>query len=284
MLKFAWRNLIVFFRDKSAVFFSLLAVFIIIGLYALFLGDVWASGSADIPEMRQIMDLWITAGVLAVTSVTTTMGAFGIMVEDRSKKILKDFYCAPIKRSKLVGGYILSAFTVGVIMSVVALVLCQIYILFSGGQWLGFIVLLKTLALILISTLSGTSMVLFLTMFFKSSNAFATASAVIGTLIGFLTGLYIPIGSLPQTVQSVIKIFPTAHAAALYRQVIMKSTLGEAFAHAPPALEENFRQMLGVNFTYGAKPMPAFVNIAVLVGTAVLFFALAVYTMSKKKK
>jgi len=38
MIGFAKRNLLIFFRDKAAVFFSLLAVFLIIGLYALFLG------------------------------------------------------------------------------------------------------------------------------------------------------------------------------------------------------------------------------------------------------
>ncbi len=43
MTIFIKRNLKVFFRDRAAVLFSLLAVFIIIGLYALFLGDVWMS-------------------------------------------------------------------------------------------------------------------------------------------------------------------------------------------------------------------------------------------------
>ncbi|MFR1983726.1 MAG: hypothetical protein ACLS4Z_08430 [Christensenellaceae bacterium] len=42
MITFAKRNLLVFFKDKSSVFFSLFAVFIIIGLYALFLGDMMA--------------------------------------------------------------------------------------------------------------------------------------------------------------------------------------------------------------------------------------------------
>ena len=39
MIRFAKRNLMVFFRDKSAVFFSLLSALIIVALYALFLGD-----------------------------------------------------------------------------------------------------------------------------------------------------------------------------------------------------------------------------------------------------
>ena len=40
MINFTLRNLRVFFKDKTAVFFSLLAVFVIIGLYVLFLGNV----------------------------------------------------------------------------------------------------------------------------------------------------------------------------------------------------------------------------------------------------
>jgi multidrug/hemolysin transport system permease protein len=77
MIAITSRNLKVFFRDKSAVFFSLLAVFIIIGLYALFLGDVWVNSLTEVHDARFLMDSWIMAGLLAVTSVTTTMGAFG---------------------------------------------------------------------------------------------------------------------------------------------------------------------------------------------------------------
>ena len=39
ILVFAWRNIRLFFRDKTSVFFSFLSVLIIVGLYALFLGD-----------------------------------------------------------------------------------------------------------------------------------------------------------------------------------------------------------------------------------------------------
>ena len=48
MITFAKRNLLVFFKDKSSVFFSLFAVFIIIGLYALFLGDMMAEQVAGL--------------------------------------------------------------------------------------------------------------------------------------------------------------------------------------------------------------------------------------------
>ena len=56
MISFSLRNLKLFFKDKAAVFFSLLAVFIIIGLYALFLGDVWTDSFSDVPGHAS---LWI---------------------------------------------------------------------------------------------------------------------------------------------------------------------------------------------------------------------------------
>ena len=91
MIQITLRNLKLFFRDKMTVFFSLLGVLIIIGLYVLFLGDTITSGMQDIPNARFLMDSWIMAGVLAVTSITTTMGAFGIMVDDRHNNLIKDF-------------------------------------------------------------------------------------------------------------------------------------------------------------------------------------------------
>ncbi|HKL94140.1 MAG TPA: ABC transporter permease, partial [Clostridia bacterium] len=83
MISFFIRNFKLFFKDKASVFFSLMSVLIIIGLYALFLGDVWTSGLA-FDGARDIMDNWIVAGLLAVTSITTTMGAYGTMVEDKA--------------------------------------------------------------------------------------------------------------------------------------------------------------------------------------------------------
>ena len=150
MIAFAKRNMKIFFRDKSAVFFSLLGVFIIIGLYALFLDDVWSQNLTQIPNARTLMDSWIMAGLIAVTSVTTTMGAFEIMVEDKKKKIIKDFYSAPIKRSKLVGGYIISSCLIGIIMSFVAAILAQLYLLSGGGDWLSLSVIAKCTGLIFI--------------------------------------------------------------------------------------------------------------------------------------
>lgn len=284
MIGFAKRNLLLFFRDKSAVFFSLLAVIIIIGLYALFLGDVWASEYKEVANIRFLMDSWIMAGLLAVTSVTTTMGAFGTLVSDREKNIIKDFNSSPVKRSSIAGGYVISAFLIGCIMSVVALILVEIYIVASGGKLLSAVAFGKVFGLILVCTLVNTAIVFFVVSFFKSNNAFATASTVIGTLIGFMTGIYLPVGALPDAVQFVIKIFPVSHAVAIFRQVIMDVPLSEAFAGAPAESLIEFEKMMGVTYYFGDYEVTTWMSILVLIVTSVVCFGLAVLNMTRKKK
>lgn len=280
------RNLKLFFRDRTSVFFSLLAVLIIIGLYVLFLGKMMIGGYEDLlgDNTRFIIDSWIMAGILSVTSITTTMGALGIMVDDKTKKILKDFYAAPLKRSHLACGYLINSFIIGVIMSIIALIIAEIYILANGGKLLDVMSLLKLLGVMLISVFASSSMVFFIVTFFKSSNAFATASTVIGTLIGFLTGIYIPIGSFPSGVQTVIKIFPISHAASLYRQIMMEAPMSETFANAPAQVLTDFKEMMGVTFFFGDKELSPLINILVLVVTGAVFLFLSVISISVKKR
>ncbi len=278
------RNLLVFFRDKSAVFFSFLAVIIIIGLYALFLGDVWVSSFQGMSGVRYMMDSWIMAGILAVTSVTATMGAFGTMVDDKTKKIMKDIYSTPVKRGAVSGGYVFSSYIIGVILSLAALVLAEIYIVAFGGKLLSPAALLKVIGLILYACFANTSIVLLIVSFFNSASGFAAASTVIGTMIGFLTGIYLPVGNLPEGVQLVVKIFPVSHAATLFRQVMMSDAMNASFSGAPEKAVASFKEMMGVTLSFGEYTVTPLVSVLILFATAVVFYGLSVLNMSRKKK
>ncbi|HSK67979.1 MAG TPA: ABC transporter permease [Candidatus Limnocylindria bacterium] len=279
------RNLRVYFRDRAAVFFSLLSVLLIIMLYALFLGDSWLNSDifAGRPGARWLMDSWLMAGLLSVVSVTATMGAYGTMVDDRARKIIKDFYSSPLSRPALTGGYILGAYVIGLIMSLFTMALGVAYVALRGGAVPGLGVLLRTLGVIALSALANTSMVLFLISFLRSQNAFGTASTLIGTLLGFLTGIYMPLGQLPQAVQGVIKFVPTAHAAALLRQVLMEEPTRTVFAGAPPTANGWFREFSGTTLTLFGHTFTALEHVLVLAGTFAVFSALSMLSLSRKR-
>ena len=278
------RNLKVYFRDKASVFFSLLGVLIIFMLYLLFLGDVWVSNLPAVPGARALMDNWIIAGLLAVTSVTTVMGAFGTMVDDRSRHIIKDFSASPVGRSRIVAGYEVASFTVGTIMSLLTFALGEGYIVLRGGAALPAQSALAVVGLIVLSALCNTAMISLLISFFKSQNAFGTASSILGTLVGFLTGIYLPIGILPDAVQMVIKIFPVSHAALLMRQTMMAVPMQQVFTGAPDAMVQGFQEQMGIIFKLGGQVVPTVASVLILIGTTVVFYLLSTLRFARKQR
>lgn len=284
MISFVSRNLKVFFRDKTAVFFSLLAVLIVLGLYIFFLGDVWVDSFPNIKGVKNLMNCWIMAGLIGVTSVTANMGAFGTMIEDKSKNKIKDFYVSPIKKSKIVGGYIISSFIVGSMMSVVTLIMSQIYLVYSGVDVLNFKELTEVFLIILITSLSNSAMILFIVSLFSSEKAFSTASTIVGTLIGFITGIYLPISMLPDSVQIIVKLFPTSHGISILRQIFMKKQMDISFADVPTNYINEFKESMGVVYYINDKLVSNTTSIFILIASTIIFFSLAVLILYKKKK
>ncbi|WP_418572433.1 ABC transporter permease [Intestinibacter bartlettii] len=284
MISFVSRNLKVFFRDKTAVFFSLLAVLIVLGLYIFFLGDVWVDSFPNIKGVKNLMNCWIIAGLIGVTSVTANMGAFGTMIEDKSKNKIKDFYVSPIKKSKIVGGYIISSFIVGSMMSVVTLIISQIYLVYSGVDVLNFKELTEVFLIILMTSLSNSAMILFIVSLFSSEKAFSTASTIVGTLIGFITGIYLPISMLPDSVQIIVKLFPTSHGISILRQIFMKKQMDISFADVPTNYINEFKESMGVVYYINDKLVSNTTSIFILIASTIIFFFLAVLILYKKKK
>jgi multidrug/hemolysin transport system permease protein len=269
-----------FFRDKSAVFFSLLAVIIIIGLYAVFLGDVMLENEAmkTLSNAKVLMYEWLFAGLLTVTSVTASMGAFAIMVEDKTKNITKDWDAAPISQGSVTFGYIGSSFVVGTLVMLITLAIAEVFIIMQGGEPLSPLALMNMLGVLLLSALASSALTTFIVGFFKTQSQFSAASTIIGTMIGFVTGIYLPVGSLPNYAASVVKWFPLSHSAALFRRLLMGGTLDKAFAGAPIEAQTGFSDFFGV--TLGVGPL---VSVFILAVTAVLFFGLSVLREKLKK-
>ncbi|MDR2167661.1 MAG: ABC transporter permease [Clostridiales bacterium] len=271
------RNIKLYFRDKANVFFSMLSVLLIVALFALFLGQGnWGSD--------EIRDSWLMAGILAVAALTTALGATSVIVEDKVNKITKGFYASPIKRSRITAAYILCPFIVSVIMTTITAVAFGVYIVAIGGDMPGIAGLLQLAGLMLLSSITATAIVCFFVSFIKTNSVFGSVSAIVGTLSGFLMGIYMPIGNLPSAIQTVIMLFPPAHAASLFRQILMERPMELALEAAPELDLPELQEVLGVVFRFGDFEITPVMSIAFLAASAILFFGLSVMNMRKAGK
>ena len=258
------------------MFFSMLSVMIIVALFVLFLGQGnWGSD--------EIRDSWLMAGVLAVAGVTTALGAFSLMVEDKVNKITKGFYASPIKRSHIAASYILSPFVVSIIMTGITAIAFGIYIVATGGEMPGLLGLLQLAGLILLSGITATAIICFMVSFLKTNSSYGTASTIVGTLAGFLMGIYMPVGNMPTAMQTVVMLFPPSHAAMLFRQILMEKPMETALASAPPDTLDlaALQDVLGVVFTFGDFEITPVMSIAFMLASSILFFGLSVMKIRK---
>jgi multidrug/hemolysin transport system permease protein len=102
-------------------------------------------------------------------------------------------------------------------------------------------------------------------------------------MIGFLTGIYIPIGNLPEAVQTVIKIFPPSHMAVLFRKIMMQQSEKIAFAGAPSEILESFRLELGIALKVGDNILSSQASFLYVLAFLVLFFVLSLFKIAKKE-
>jgi len=132
--------------------------------------------------------------------------------------------------------------------------------------------------MIILSTFVSSSFLFFFVSLVKTMNAFSVISTIVGSLIGFLMGIYVPMGSLPPAVQFFIKIFPPSHSASILRQIMVN----EAFElqYVPREVTE----LLGIHFYFGDTLFPLWASLLVLFATAVLFFGLSVIVTTKRKR
>ncbi len=282
MLDFAFRNLVLFFKDKTAVALSFLAEFIVVGLYILFMRDNLLDGFAGVANAEALLDAWMIAGVLGITPVTTTMGAYAIMVEDRARKIERDFMTSPMHKASLFAGYMLSAVIIGFCMSLLLLLLSAGYMYAWHDVQLLTVDIVDLLYVTGVNTLASASLVLFLVSFIKTSNALAACCTIMGALIGFLTGIYLPIGNLPEGVDLLVKCFPISHGVALFRRILTEPFLADSFGSGQSEGAMQFVEYMGVRYYFDGQIFAEKNSLLLLFGTAVVFLVLTVLKMGKE--
>ena len=283
------RNILNYVYDPSSVFFSFLSVFILVGVYALFLGTFQAQAVqdavGDIDGVGWLVNSWLIAGLLTVSSFTVPLSILSNMVIDLEKKVFDDFLVAPIKRSSIVFGYLLSAILIGVIMTTLAFLLGEMAIVFgSGGAWLSLTSHLYVFGWIMLANLTLGALSFFIISFVTSTASVNAINSIIGTLIGFLAGIYVPFAAFSETVANIFKFNPAAHIVVGLRALIMEPALDDVFKGAPAVVKETYSENYGVVMEWFGTTFSQGAIALYLAGLTLLFLAVSIVRLNAFKR
>jgi len=282
------RNNKVFRRDKTQVFYSLLSVIIVIVLYAVFLQKMQVDAIEQMteatPELITMVNEWLVAGLLSMIAVTTTLAAYGIAVQDLESKAQADFLTAPISRATIQFSYVFNAFIIGCIFSFIALIGCEIFIVSTGGELLSIGDFVHVVGLLFLSILLASVFNLFLVLFATTQNSFSTLSTIVGTALGFLCGVYVPIGALPSFAQNLIMYFPISHTTLLLRNAFMGSSITKVFEGIPASNVEEYKEMYGIVYNLHGNILSTSTSVIIILTTILILAILSIILFKKKNK
>lgn len=255
-------------------------------LYLLFLGNLQAESLLDaapgLPSnlASQFVNSWVFAGILTITAVTTSLGAFNVFISDRSDGRLKDFAVSPLSRRKLMVSYLVSAIIISSMLTMLAAAISQGYLLLSGGEYIGTENLLLLIPLLVMLSSVFSAVACLIATFIKSSAAFTSLSIIIGTSVGFLAGVYVPVGALPSAVANAVNALPFAQSASLTREIFAEKSLSEV-ASGDSSRIELLRESYGFTVNIGDTIISAPIILIILTAIGLVGLLLATLRMAK---
>ena len=232
------RNLLLFFKDKQSIIFSLLTSMIVLALYLLFLKDTFVnamdSAINQFPDLSSLIDkndkdmfanLILLTGILGSAMITVPYNCLITLVKDRENKVDYDILATPLKRGQIILSYFISAAFSSVILTGIILTVGLVTICMHGDIYLGVIDILKAFGVVALGSISATSIFMIVVLSLKSVSASGAFFGLLSAVSGFVIGAYIPISQFSESIQTICNIFPASQITIVLRNVLINGLL-----------------------------------------------------------
>ncbi len=291
------RNLKLYFREPGAIFFSLLTMIIVIVLMTFFLGDMNVENitevlgyypGRDAQEDKKNAELlvfaWTCAGVLSINAVTVTLAAYSGMIKDRVSGRLNAIYTSSASKFTIAVSYVTAAWAASVVVCILTLVILEAIGVSRGMEWFSAMEHVKLLGMIGVNSFTYAAFMYLLSHVAKSEGAWSGVGTVIGTLVGFFGGIYIPIGGLSDAVAAVMKCTPVIYGASMFRKVMTETVLTETFSGISSEVVEEYRLIMGIDLEIGTHTVSLAGEWWILLACGIIFLMLGALVLGKSRK
>ena len=209
------RHMLVLFRNKIRMFFTVMAPLIIFAVYILFLRNLELDSvksaimqiNTDLgvnlnyadyqKSVETIVDSWMLSGIIAISTITVSLQTNNIIVNDKENGVNRDFASSPVSKGLLIASYFLYNIIVTVIICFIFLMVCFIYLACLGEFTIDFVGFLQIFGIMVYSSISSVLFTVFICSFIKRDATMGSIVMIFSTAVGFIMGAYMPLGMMP---------------------------------------------------------------------------------------
>lgn len=251
------RGLKAFIRNKTGLIFSLVfPLFFVYVFGAIFKNDVIENPIA-----------YMLSGVIITTVFESSLNLASSTVDDMVSGFMKEVLVSPAKRINVALGQLLSAATVSTVQGIMILILG----LFMGIKFTSWITPLWVLLAMICVGLVFSGVGLYLATIVRNGQTFQIVKTAVTMPLTFISGAYIPLSLLPESLRYVAYLNPMTYATAFFRMIVLEKTTLPT--------EELVRQELAIKINgFIVTPMMSFV---VILGIGFIFLILSTNSFVK---
>ena len=277
------RNMLVYFKDRQAIIFSLLTSIIVFVLYLLFLRNTFVDAInqalAEMPMIRELVmdddlkmftDIKLLVGIIGSAVITVPFSCLRTVTSDRETRVDQD-----ILGSQIVLAYFTASALSAIVMTSVILTAGLVILQLQGKLYLGLNGVLGAYGVTALGCVSSTALFMNIVLLFRSGSASAAFFGILSAVSGFVIGAYIPVSQFSGGVRTVCNLFPASHITILLRNVLLGGVLGHIDDGIGGLDQGRFVQVLKDVFTFKADMFGSSMNT-----TAMLSFVLAILPLS----
>lgn len=202
------RGLKAFVRNKTGLIFTLIFPFFFVYVF----GAIFKNDFIENPVA------YMLSGVIITTVFESSLNLASSTVDDMVSGFMKEVLVSPAKRIFVAMGQLLSAATVSTIQGIMILVI-GLFIGIKFTKWTTpFFILLAMISVGLV--FSGVG--LFLATKVRSGQTFQIVKTAITMPLTFISGAYIPLSLLPNSLRYVAYVNPMTYATAFFRMIVLE--------------------------------------------------------------
>jgi len=204
------RGLKAFIRNKTGLIFSLIfPLFFVYVFGAIFKNDLIENPIA-----------YMLSGVIITTVFESSLNLASSTVDDMVSGFMKEVLVSPAKRVTVAIGQLLSAATVSTLQGIMILILG----FFIGIKFTSWITPLWVLLAMICVGLVFSGVGLYLATLVRSGQTFQIVKTAITMPLTFISGAYIPLEMLPNSLRYVAYFNPMTYATAFFRMIVLEKT------------------------------------------------------------
>lgn len=293
------RNVKVYFKDISAVIFSLLTSIIVFALYLLFLRGTFVDaiegtmkGLENLinkDDLDMFVNTLLLVGIIGSATITIPYNCLSTIVKDRERKVDYDVLATPVKRWQIIMSYLCAAVVSSFVMTSLLLTIGLVVLNSMGDMHMTALNVLSAYGVVFLGCLSSSALFMIVVLFFKSSSASGAFFGILSAAAGFVIGAYIPVSQFSSSVQTVCNIFPASQVCALLRNSLLNGIADQMNSSIGGVDNGVFIDALKESMTFNANVFEKALSvntmcIYVLVFTLISLIAMVVlYTRVYKK-